>query len=334
MANRLNALEPELQGRIADFLNSDDRSSMRQLSRENRVVYSRTPKYQYTIRQRLSLIDLENGFRTSTVSFPRILIVNQFSSEIGTTQDREKLLDDINYSEFYKIFPRFQRNVFGFLPEAPLQYRELWRITKYEFSEFLFKIHLTRIFTSAESGERNRYSLFSPSEVQDLIQDRIRNGNRFPFTLVKFTEFNILDLAKENLKAFNESLEPVRTINDLVKFIFVLSNHYDEDNPEHPFWQWLTNYFIGYLGGDGNTSVDGFRKFFRFRYMHEINVEMNTLESLTYPHGAAGGGAGAAGGGAGAAGGGGAGGAGSGGAGSGASSSDSFSGDGEKRRRF
>ena len=94
--NRLNALPPELQARIADFVGPRDRASMRMMSQVNKVIYGTRPERAYNIRQRLTMIDLQTGQERVYRTPNSILTVNPFSLEIGTTEQVKNVLDLVN----------------------------------------------------------------------------------------------------------------------------------------------------------------------------------------------------------------------------------------------
>lgn len=261
-------MPPELQGRIGDFLESTDRSSMRETSKANLVVYSTTPRHEFLIRQRLTMLHRKSGTEVYSLSRQEHrLKVNQYSSEIGTFQQRKEILDD-TFNIYSEEISNFKYNVLNFLtdhdpppPLPPGYHLEDWLAIKGNFGIKLFK----RAFFSRISPFWD-VSLFSPSELQDLIRERVSRGYPFPVTFVKIKEIDLLDYAAE-----------LQTIDELVDFID------DNFNYGVEFWNWVKSLFTRFLHGDGSTSIDPLRTFLTYRYTHEIRVNLHRLEQVPYP---------------------------------------------------
>ena len=260
-------MPPELQGRIGDFLESTDRSSMRETSKANLVVYSTTPRREFLIRQRLTMLHRKSGTELSSLSRQEHrLKVNQYSSEIGTFQQRKEILDD-TFNIYSEEISNFRYNVLNFLtdhdpppPLPPGYHLEDWRAIRGFFGLKLFERALSPRFLGC--------SLFSPSELQDLIRERKSRDYPFPVTFVKIKEIDLLDYAAG-----------VETIDELVDFIddTVLFNYGVE------FWNWVKSLFTRFLHGDGSTSIDPLRTFLTYQYTHEIRVDLHRLEQVPYP---------------------------------------------------
>jgi len=262
-------LPPELQGRIGDFLESTDRSSMRETSKANRVVYSTTPRREFLIRQRLTMLHRKSGTELYSLSRQEHrLKVNQFSSEIGTYKQRKEILDD-TFNIYSEEISNFKYNVLNFLtdhdpppPLPPGYHWEDWLAIRSNFGR--------KLFERALSPRLPLYwdvSLFSPSELQDLIRERIRRGFPFPVTFVKIKEIDLLDYAG------------VETIDELVEFI----EDSETLNYGVEFWNWVKSLFTRFLHGNGSTSIDPLRTFLTYRYTHEIRVDLHRLEQVPYP---------------------------------------------------
>jgi len=261
-------LPPELQGRIGDFLESTDRSSMRETSKANLVVYSTTPRHEFLIRQRLTMLHRKSGTKLSSLSRQEHrLKVNQYSSEIGTYKQRKEILDD-TFNIFSEEISNFKYNVLNFLtdhdpppPLPPGYHLEDWLAIRGNFGSIMFERAL-----SLRPPLYWDVSLFSPSELQDLIRERISRDYPFPVTFVKIKEIDLLAAG-------------VETIDELVDFIddTVLFNYGVE------FWNWVKSLFTRFLHGDGSTSIDPLREFLTYQYTHEIRVDLHRLEQVPYP---------------------------------------------------
>jgi hypothetical protein len=316
-SNRLNALPPELQGRIADFVGTEDRAKMRTLSRDNRVIYDPRPSKVFNIRQRLTLVDLQSGV-TGVYKTPAAQVsVNQFSTEIGSAEDIRRILDLTNtpttpsngepyeFEDYVKVGGwhanvfhrggRFGGRAFQVLTDFLNQDREEYGDFVHEWpriNNILTSNMVDEAFTdrSVEEGEEKlNYSLFGVAELQQLIRERMVNArtNQFPITFVKVREINLLDYAFITFRRFGTAREhtPVRTIDDLVEYQhegFPSEENPNEDNPEAND-QGLKLMLIHKLGGNGSTTLDALRPFARYRYTHEIHVDLVSSGPLSFP---------------------------------------------------
>ena len=264
------------------------------MSRENRIIYGTRPERAYNIRQRLTMIDLQTGRERVYKTGNFLITVNPFSVEIGTTVEVNAIIDLVNKKtlDASRRGPHFlQHKILGgwfedlidendqpggrigagfrklteyLLTTAPgSQYTiEDWPTTNYYLLKKMFK-----------KAFRNKnwqwgYSLFSPLELQNLIRER----KIFPITFMKVREINLLDYAYLGTNK-------VRTIDDFVEFHNNIHEregiHYDEAQ----FQLLLTNF----LGGNGATTIEALRKQTRYRYVHEINVDIVSQLPLPFP---------------------------------------------------
>jgi uncharacterized membrane protein YgcG len=278
----LNDLTPFLQGRIGDFLGPADRASMRLVSKQNNIIYDKRPRLALSIKQRLTMTDLQSGRQKSYRTPNSIVYVNQYSNEPGTVQQLQEFLNLANvktpvFEGDYKSYGGWFESLWSrgdsqglafqvltdFLAED-LEgayrdgFREEWPIDNFWITNYMIK----------KAFKRN-YSLFTGSELQNLIRSTFDGANRFPITFVKVREINLLDFAY-----FSENPPiPATTINEFVRFQHRVHTIPEEANDEN-----IQLLLTRYLGGDEETSIDRLRDFARYRYTHEINVDLLTYQ--------------------------------------------------------
>jgi len=261
----------EVLGRIGDFLTPRDRAMVRQTSRIGNQVFRAKPAYEYLVRNRFSLIHLKTGRTASRMTTENRLQQNIYSSEIGTTNQRESILKQTALFRLLDNFEEEEEN-FTFLnfhtddvdvPPPPNGYR--WDNQKEEIINDLF----TKVVESESKINSIGYpynvffSLFSQSELGDLILQRAT----FPVTFVRVKEIDLLAYARIERDG---EIRTVQTIDDLLYYIHRVQ-------PFARLHTWLKNVLIARLGGDGTTSIEPLKKFLTFRYIHEIHVVQHKL---------------------------------------------------------
>jgi len=266
-----SSLPIELKGRIGDYLTLNEKLLMRRVSRENKAIYSTTPKYEFLFRNRRTMLHLKSGRTDSLMGDEYRLKQWPLSSEIGTTIERYRVLDLFVYKA-----DRWLRNIylnfFDFLidPQPPHGGWGIaeWNETRKNSAEMLFYLALGRL-----SSNEVKFSLFSLSEMQDVTK-RIAQEGQFPHVFKKEMDIDLLNYAfveNYNLEYDPPLLTktPVKTINDLVKFLQQQVGYH------HPiFWNWVKEMFVRFLGApDGSASIDPLREFLTYRFTHELYVD-------------------------------------------------------------
>ena len=271
---------------------------MRVTSKENNVIYQQRPRLSFTIRQRLTMVDLQTGEQKSYRTPNALVSVNQFSNEVGTTQQVKNILDSVNVetpndddddntvvggwflslSDEGLIRRAFQ-NLTDFLSQDAgaglnpndLQMYRSFRDEDWPFINAYITVRLMKNVFRTQGYQLN-LSLFNVLELQNLIRARIDGrANRFPFTFVKVREINLLD---------NSGNGGLKTIKEFIRYARKIFD--DEEIVNIPYVQ-LKLLFIRYLGGDLNTSLDGLRPFARYRFIHEINVDLTADSAQSFP---------------------------------------------------
>jgi hypothetical protein len=257
---------------------------MREVSRENKAVYSSTPRSVFIIGQRLTMVNLHQQFQSSRMVPQKRLLVNQFSSEIGTDVQRREILVATK-NPFKNLIMDFDDSLDVTDPEeGATEWQGEWNVVKENLIRALFlKAFKNTVFSSPYEAAQENFSLFSPQDIQDLIRQRISQGSeasQFPVTFVRVKEVNLLDYTRD------WAHEETKTIKELVKYIresFYLDLHLPWQFNIAALWREIKFILIRFLGGDEQTSLDGLRKFLNFRYIHEVHVDLYKIEKVSYP---------------------------------------------------
>ena len=255
----------DVLGRIGDFLTPRDRAMVRQTSRTGNIVFSNKPAYEYLVRNTFSVIHLKTGRTASITTSESKLQQNKHSSEIGTTNQRERSLQKTAFLNLTKIFEQQNFNFFDFLTDGqqlPDDVEEEWDDIKHYIISYLFKTVSERV-------------VVSESELNYHIQQRSTNGYPFPLTFVKVNEINLLDYAIVGRAGYFD-FRPVRVIDDLVDYMLEGFDDYYFDIED--FEDSVKNIFTEFLHGEGTTSIEPLKEFFTCRFTHEIHIEKQVPE--------------------------------------------------------
>jgi hypothetical protein len=310
-------LPPELQARIADYVGSDDRKSMRLMSKENHIIYNTRPERAFNVRQRLTMVDLQTG-QVRYFKTPSSLITkNPFSLEIGTTEQVKEVLNLVNVetedvsrqnadeppdpdddfflggwfhdfidqdgqengSAFKQLTEFLTMDAAGAGHQLYADFTLNWPQINYDMTKRMF----VSAFSSLEQEEPVltpfNYSLFTVKELRNLIRD----CRQFPTTFVKVREINLLDYATIYTGMDEEDEVKVKNILDLVAYMHSGPPEEEAEIPEADD-QGLRTLLTRFLGGDGNTTLEGLRPQARYRYIHEINVDYVVSDQpLSFP---------------------------------------------------
>jgi len=279
----LQSLPQTVLGRIGDFLRPGDRESMRTLSGEFNTVFDSRARRSFTINQRLTMQDMQGGQRVSVNTREVLLSQRNFSTQLGTTPQLKRMLRETRLEETENrngqwIRPLFRPQIVGGVqvPGPGLAALTTYRNNYFQeyidwpedcsnfidsLMDYVFRENPTTFFNI-------NYSLFTPEEIQAEIE---RRPNPFPLTLVKVKDFNLIDYAfKIRRIPGDEDDEYVavklNTVRELTNWAL----------PDSPM---ATELFARYLGGNGDTLIEGLRPLLNYRYTHEIFIDIYDHDS-------------------------------------------------------